>query len=189
MPFLDPCRFTSPLRRFARTLKAGEPQAVAALPLPESRDGQSRQSVERAVAALGGERVEGWRLLEWPGLALCALHAVVWRDARGRLWNVQDEAAWLFVPDARLRPDTRPPLPRHQLLRRDALAEDFIRVREAAGRCSAGSEAALVLAQTVERLQGWLELGGRGDAPCPCQSGRRYALCCSPRLRASLQRR
>lgn len=183
MPFVDPSRFTAPLRRFARNLGShAEPQVVQPLALPESQS-SPQQAVARAVTSLGGEAVSGWRLQEWKGIALSASQALVWRDTEGRLWNLQDEGYWLFVVDGALRQAR----PRYQALRRDALVEDFIRVGEQQVRCTSGSEAAQVLAQTAERLAGWLELGGKGDAPCPCQSGRRYAACCSPRLRESLQ--
>ena len=56
----------------------------------------------------------------------------------------------------------------------------------ALGRAELSDAAEETLGQTRERLEAWLELGGRGDQRCPCQSGKRYENCCSRRLRDSL---
>ncbi|MNP76550.1 SEC-C motif protein [compost metagenome] len=75
---------------------------------------------------------------------------------------------------------------RYQALSRDALLADYLRVCEILARPALDEETRLTLQQTSERLEGWLELGGRGDRQCPCQSGKRYRNCCSQRLRDSL---
>jgi hypothetical protein len=188
MPFVDPSRFSNPLRRFARTLVPGaEPEVAAPLPLPESQGGEPWYSVGRAVASLGGERVDGWRLQEWPGQALRAEFSACWRDADGRLWNVHSgDRVWLFLPDPRRRYEGVPVAARYQALSRDALLEDYLRVRTALGRPGLDEEVRETLQQTRERLEAWLALGGSGDQRCPCQSGKRYQTCCSRRLRDSL---
>lgn len=188
MSFADPSSFTNPLRRFARTLGGSASVEVAQpLPLPESRAGQSHLSVERAVATLGGERVDGWRLQEWPGVALRAEYVAAWRDGSGRLWHVQgDDGNWLFQSDPQPRARLSLPLPRYQALSRDVLVEDLLQASQARDRSAPGSDARVVIGQTVERLTGWLALQGSGDVACPCGSGRRYANCCSRRLRDSL---
>jgi hypothetical protein len=181
MAFVDPVRYSNPLRRFARTLVAGaEPQVAAPLPLPESLAGEPWYSVSRAVSALGGERVDGWCLQEWPGKAMRATFAACWRDADGRLWNVlPDRRTLLFLPDPLRRYEGVPVAPRYQSLERDALLADYLKVCETLGRPTLDDE-------TRERLEGWLELGGTGASQCPCQSGKRYQNCCSRRLRDSL---
>lgn len=188
MAFVDPVRFSNPLRRFARTLVAdGEPEVAAPLPLPESLGGEPWYSVGRAVAALGGERVDGWCLQEWPGQALRAVFSACWRDGSGRLWNVLPGGqAWLFLPDPQRRYEGVPIVERYQALQRDALLEDYLRVCGILARPVLGEETRQTLQQTCERLEGWLELGGSGSQPCPCQSGKRYQNCCSQRLRDSL---
>lgn len=188
MPFVDPSRFSNPLRRFARTLVPGaEPEVAAPLPLPESQGGEPWYSVGRAVACLGGERVDGWRLQEWPGQALRAEFSACWRDADGRLWNVQSgDRVWLFLPDPRRRYEGVPVATRYQALSRDALLEDYLRVCTALGRPALDEEVRETLQQTRERLEAWLALDGSGDQRCPCQSGKRYQTCCSRRLRDSL---
>lgn len=188
MAFSDPSRFSNPLRRFARTLvTAGEPEVAAPLPLPESLAGEPWYSVGRAVACLGGERVDGWCLQEWPGQALRATFSACWRAADGRLWNVLPGGqTWLFLADPQRRYEGLPIAERYQALSRDALLADFLQVSGELARVAPGSEVRQTLQQTRERLQGWLELGGRGDQGCPCQSGKRYRTCCSRRLRDSL---
>ena len=188
MAFTDPVRFSNPLRRFARTLVAdAAPEVAAPLPLPESLGGEPWFSVGRAVATLGGARVDGWRLQEWPGQALRAEFGACWRDGDGRLWNVLPGGqTWLFLPDPQRRYAGVPIAARYQALNRDALLADYLQVSGELARLAPDGEARQVLQQTSERLEGWLELGGRGDQPCPCQSGKRYRNCCSRRLRDSL---
>lgn len=188
MAFVDPSRFSNPLRRFARTLVAGaEPEVAAPLPLPESLGDEPWYSVGRAVASLGGARVDGWCLQEWPGQALRATFGACWRDAGGRLWNVQPgDRTWLFLPDPQRRYTGVPIAARYHALSRDALLEDYLQVCTALERPALGEAARDTLQQTRERLEGWLGLGGRGDQRCPCQSGKRYQNCCSRRLRDSL---
>lgn len=188
MAFVDPHRYSNPLRRFARSLvPGGEPVVAAPLLLPESLEGEPWYSVGRAMACLGGERVDGWRLQEWAGQALRAEFSACWRDAGGRLWNVQPgDHVWLFLPDPQRRYEGVAVAERFQALSRDALLEDYLQVCSALGRPQLGEEAQETLGQTRERLEAWLELGGRGDQRCPCQSGKRYENCCSRRLRDSL---
>lgn len=188
MAFTDPSRFSNPLRRFARTLVSdGAPEVAAPLPLPESLSGEPWHSVARAVAALGGARVDGWRLQEWPGRALRASFGACWRDGDGRLWNVLPGGqTWLFLADPRRRYEGMPIAERHHALSRDVLVEDYLRVCGILARPVLAEAVRETLGQTRERLEGWLELGGKGDQPCPCQSGKRYRNCCSQRLRDSL---
>lgn len=188
MAFVDPSRFSNPLRRFARTLVAGgEPEVAAPLPLPESLAGEPWYSVGRAVSALGGARVDGWCLEEWPGKALRASFSACWRDGSGRLWNVlPDRRTLLFLADPLRRHEGVAIAPRYQGLERDALLADYLKVCVALGRAGLDEAAWETLQQTRERLEGWLELGGQGDSRCPCQSGKRYRNCCSRRLRESL---
>ncbi len=188
MAFVDPHRYSNPLRRFARTLVPGaEPEVAASLPLPESLSGEPWYSVGRAVASLGGARVDGWRLQEWPGQALRAEFSACWRDPGGRLWNVQPgDSVWLFLPDPQRSYEGVAVADRFRALSRDALLEDYLQVCTALGRAELSDAAEETLGQTRERLEAWLELGGRGDQRCPCQSGKRYENCCSRRLRDSL---
>lgn len=184
MAFVDPARYSNPLRRFARTLvPGGDPLVALPLPLPESLDGEPWYSVARAVSALGGERVDGWCLEEWPGKALRATFGACWRDAGGRLWNVlPDRRTLLFLPDPARRHEGVPIAARHQSLERDALLTDYLKVCGILARPTLDEASWATLDQTRERLEGWLEAGGRGDSPCPCRSGKRYRNCCSRRL-------
>lgn len=188
MAFVDPARYSNPLRRFARTLVPGaDPLVAAPLPLPESLAGEPWYSVGRAVSALGGARVDGWCLEEWSGKALRACFTACWRAADGRLWNVlPDRRTLLFLPDPARRYEGVPVAPRYQSLERDALLGDYLKVCAALGRPGLDEAGWDTLQQTRERLEGWLELGGSGNSPCPCRSGRRYQNCCSRRLRDSL---
>ncbi len=188
MAFVDPSRFSNPLRRFARSLvPGGEPLVAAPLPLPESLADEPWYSVGRAVAALGGSRVDGWCLQEWPGKALRARFGACWRDPGGRLWNVLPGGeTWLFLPDPQRRYEGAPIAARYLSLQRDALLDDYLKVCGALARPGLDEAAWATLKQTGERLEGWLELGGSGEQACPCRSGKRYRACCSRRLRDSL---
>lgn len=188
MAFVDPSRLSNPLRRFARTLVAdARPEVAVPLPLPESLAGEPWYSVGRAVAGLGGGRVDGWCLQEWPGRALRATFSACWRDGDGRLWNVLPGGqTWLFLPDPQRRYAGVPIAARYQALSRDVLLADYLHVSGELARLAPDSAARQTLQQTAERLEGWLELGGTGDSQCPCQSGKRYQNCCSRRLRDSL---
>ncbi|MCP8464058.1 hypothetical protein NK553_08880 [Pseudomonas sp. ZM23] len=185
MSFRVPTHLTNPLRRFARRLvDNGTPEVAAPLPLPDGLAGEPWYSVGRAVDGLGGERVDGWCLEEWPGLALRAHFSACWRDARGRLWNVLPGAtAIAFLPDPKRRYEGVP-LPEHfHALERDELLEDYLWLRRELARHQLDDERREVRQSMCLRLESWLELGGRGDKPCPCNSGKRYRGCCSRRVR------
>ncbi len=84
MPFSVPTHLSNPLRRFARRLVPdAAPEVAAPLPMPESLAGEPWFSVGRAVEALGGERVDGWILEEWRGLALRARESWLALGGRG----------------------------------------------------------------------------------------------------------
>lgn len=188
MAFVDPVRFSNPLRRFARRLVEERlPEVAAPLPLPESLSSEPWYSAGRAAASLGGERVDGWRLQEWPGKALRATFSACWRDGEGRLWNVLPGGeTWLFLADPRRQYAGLPIADRYHALVRDALLEDYLKVCDLLSRRPLQAASREALLPMRERLEGWLELGGCGDQRCPCQSGKRYATCCSRRLAASL---
>lgn len=186
MPFSVPTHLSNPLRRFARRLVPdAAPEVAAPLPMPESLAGEPWFSVGRAVEALGGERVDGWILEEWRGLALRARFSACWRDPRGNLWNVLPQAgAIAFLADPQRRYEGVPLADQYQALSRDVLLEDYLGLRRQLARAGLDDEARERLAGMAARLESWLALGGRGDQACPCGSGKRYRNCCS-RLVAS----
>lgn len=131
MPFSVPTHLSNPLRRFARRLVPdAAPEVAAPLPMPESLAGEPWFSVGRAVEALGGERVDGWILEEWRGLALRARFSACWRDPRGNLWNVLPQAgAIAFLADPQRRYEGVPLADQYQALSRDVLLEDYLGLR------------------------------------------------------------
>ncbi len=181
MPFSVPTHLSNPLRRFARRLVPdAAPEVAAPLPMPESLAGEPWFSVGRAVEALGGERVDGWILEEWRGLALRARFSACWRDPRGNLWNVLPQAgAIAFLADPQRRYEGVPLADQYQALSRDVLLEDYLGLRRQLARAGLDDEARERLAGMAARLESWLALGGRGDQACPCGSGKRYRNCCS----------
>ncbi|MBG5744873.1 SEC-C domain-containing protein [Pseudomonas aeruginosa] len=181
MPFSAPTHLSNPLRRFARRLVPdAAPEVAAPLPMPESLAGEPWVSVGRAVEALGGERVDGWILEEWRGLALRARFSACWRDPRGNLWNVLPQAgAIAFLADPQRRYEGVPLADQYQALSRDVLLEDYLGLRRQLARAGLDDEARERLAGMAARLESWLALGGRGDQACPCGSGKRYRNCCS----------
>ena len=95
--------------------------------MPESPAGEPWFSVGRAVEALGGERVDGWILEEWRGLALRARFSACWRDPRGNLWNVLPQAgAIAFLADPQRRYEGVPLADQYQALSRDVPLEDYL---------------------------------------------------------------
>lgn len=185
MPFRAPTHLTNPLRRFARRLvENGTPEVAAPLPLPDGLAGEPWFSVGKAVEGLGGERVDGWCLEEWHGLALRAHFSACWRDAQGRLWNVVPGAeAIAFLPDPKRRYEGVPMPEQFHALERDELLEDYLWLSRELTRHQLDDERREVRESMRARLENWLELGGRGDKPCPCNSGKRYRNCCSKRVR------
>ncbi|KAF1051841.1 MAG: hypothetical protein GAK43_02218 [Stenotrophomonas maltophilia] len=185
MTFRAPSHLSNPLRRFARRLvPEGQPLVVEALPLPESMPDEPWFSSGRAAQSLGGERVDGWSLEEWPGLALRARFAACWRDPRGQFWNVLPEGRPPgFLPDPRRRFAGVPIPDQYHALSRDALLEDYLTLCQAAARADLDEPRGELLAGLRQRLEDWLAHGGRADQPCPCGSGRRYRNCCSRRVR------
>ena len=185
MPFRAPSHLTNPLRRFSRRLvENGTPEVAAPLPLPDSIAGEPWFSVGKAVEGLGGERVDGWCLEEWPGLALRARFSACWRDAQGRLSNVLPGGEPIaFLPDPKRRYEGVPLAEQLHALERDELLEDYLWLSRELGKPQMDDERREVRESMRQRLESWLELGGRGDKPCPCNSGKRYRNCCSKRVR------
>ncbi len=163
MPFSAPTHLSNPLRRFARRLVPdAAPEVAAPLPMPESLAGEPWFSVGRAVDALGGERVDGWILEEWRGLALRARFSACWRDPRGNLWNVLPQAgAIAFLADPQRRYEGVPLADQYQALSRDVLLEDYLGLRRQLARAGLDDEARERLAGMAARLKSWLALGGR----------------------------
>ncbi|AVK07478.1 MULTISPECIES: SEC-C metal-binding domain-containing protein [Pseudomonas aeruginosa group] len=181
MPFSAPPHLSNPLRRFARRLVPdGTPEVASPLPMPESLAGEPWFSVGRAVDSLGGERVDGWILEEWRGLALRARFGACWRDPRGNLWNVLPQAqAIAFLADPQRRYEGVPLADQYQALSRDVLLEDYLGLQRRLSRAGLDEEARERLAGMSGRLESWLALGGRADQACPCGSGKRYRNCCT----------
>ncbi len=160
MPFSVPTHLSNPLRRFARRLVPdAAPEVAAPLPMPESLAGEPWFSVGRAVEALGGERVDGWILEEWRGLALRARFSACWRDPRGNLWNVLPQAgAIAFLADPQRRYEGVPLADQYQALSRDVLLEDYLGLRRQLARAGLDDEARERLAGMAARLESWLAL-------------------------------
>ncbi len=158
MPFSVPTHLSNPLRRFARRLVPdAAPEVAAPLPMPESLAGEPWFSVGRAVEALGGERVDGWILEEWRGLALRARFSACWRDPRGNLWNVLPQAgAIAFLADPQRRYEGVPLADQYQALSRDVLLEDYLGLRRQLARAGLDDEARERLAGMAARLESWL---------------------------------
>lgn len=155
MPFSAPTHLSNPLRRFARRLVPdAAPEVAAPLPMPESLAGEPWFSVGRAVDALGGERVDGWILEEWRGLALRARFSACWRDPRGNLWNVLPQAgAIAFLADPQRRYEGVPLADQYQALSRDVLLEDYLGLRRQLARAGLDDEARERLAGMAARLE------------------------------------
>ncbi|MBG7026903.1 SEC-C domain-containing protein [Pseudomonas aeruginosa] len=181
MPFSAPPHLSTPLRRFARRrVPDGTPEVASPLPMPESLAGEPGFSVGRAVDSLGGERVDGWILEEWRGLALRARFGACWRDPRGNLWNVLPQAqAIAFLADPQRRYEGVPLADQYQALSRDVLLEDYLGLQRRWSRAGLDEEARERLAGMSGRLESWLARGGRADQACPCGSGKRYRYCCT----------
>ncbi len=88
-----------------------------------------------------------------------------------------------FLPDPKRRYEGVPLAEQLHALERDELLEDYLWLSRELGKPQMDDERREVRESMRQRLESWLELGGRGDKPCPCNSGKRYRNCCSKRVR------